>query len=71
MTEAQWFKVFYAKFARLFGFGRNDANCIKIHLPLKRKEAKKRLKNLTEAHMEKHWWDLSLNEAPNRGEIIL
>jgi hypothetical protein len=44
MAEAQWFKVFYAKFARLFGFGRNDANRIKIHLPLKRKEAKKMIK---------------------------
>jgi hypothetical protein len=35
MTEGQWFEVSYAQFARLLGFGRNDANRIKIHLALK------------------------------------
>jgi hypothetical protein len=35
MTEGQWFEVSYAQFARLLGFGRRDANRIKIHLALK------------------------------------
>ena len=35
MTEGQWFEVSYAQFARLLGFGRNDANRIKIHMALK------------------------------------
>jgi hypothetical protein len=35
MTEEQWFEVSYAQFARLVGFGRNDANHIKIHMALK------------------------------------
>jgi hypothetical protein len=35
MTEGQWFEVSYAQFARLLDFGRNDTNCIKIHMTLK------------------------------------
>jgi hypothetical protein len=35
MTKGQWFEVSYAQFARLLGFGRNDANRIKIHMTLK------------------------------------
>jgi hypothetical protein len=35
MTKGKWFEVSYAQFARLLGFGRNDANCIKIHMTLK------------------------------------
>jgi hypothetical protein len=34
MTEGQWFEVPYAQFAILLGFGRKDANRIKIHLAL-------------------------------------
>jgi hypothetical protein len=35
MTKGQWFEASYAQFARLLGFGRNDANRIKIHMALK------------------------------------
>jgi hypothetical protein len=35
MTEGQWYDVSYAQFARLLGFGRHDANRIKIHMALK------------------------------------
>jgi hypothetical protein len=35
MTESQWYKMFYAQFARLFGFGRKDASRPRIHLALK------------------------------------
>jgi hypothetical protein len=35
MTEGKLFEVSYTQFARLLGFGRNDANNIKIHMALK------------------------------------
>jgi hypothetical protein len=35
MTESQWYEVSYSHFARLFGFGRKDASCPRIHLALK------------------------------------
>jgi hypothetical protein len=35
MTEGKLFEVSYTQFARLLGFGRNDANNIKIHIALK------------------------------------
>jgi hypothetical protein len=31
MTEGMWYEITFEQFARLFGFGWNDANCIKIH----------------------------------------
>jgi hypothetical protein len=31
MTKGRWFEITFEQFARLFGFGRYDANCIKIH----------------------------------------
>jgi hypothetical protein len=34
MTESQWYEVSYSHFARLFGFGRKDASCPRIHLSL-------------------------------------
>jgi hypothetical protein len=35
MTESQWYEVSYSHFARLFEFGRKDANRPRIHLALK------------------------------------
>jgi hypothetical protein len=35
MTEGQWYEVSYAQFARLLGFGRKDASCVRIHMALK------------------------------------
>jgi hypothetical protein len=35
MTESQWYEMSYSHFARLFGFGRKDASCQRIHLALK------------------------------------
>jgi hypothetical protein len=35
MIEGQWYEVSYAQFARLLGFGRNDANRARIHMDLK------------------------------------
>jgi hypothetical protein len=35
MTESQWYDVSYSHLARLFGFGRKDANRPRIHLALK------------------------------------
>jgi hypothetical protein len=32
MTESQWYEVVDSHFARLFGFGRKDANRPRIHL---------------------------------------
>jgi hypothetical protein len=34
MTEGRWYEITYEQFARLFGFGREDANHIKIHFAL-------------------------------------
>jgi hypothetical protein len=31
ITERRRYEITFEQFARLFGFGRNDANCIKIH----------------------------------------
>jgi hypothetical protein len=31
MAEGMWYEITFEQFAKLFGFGRNDANCIKIH----------------------------------------
>jgi hypothetical protein len=35
MIKSQWYKMSYAQFARLFGFGRKDASRPRIHLALK------------------------------------
>jgi hypothetical protein len=32
MTEGRWYEITFEPFAGLFGFGRNDTNCIKIHI---------------------------------------
>jgi hypothetical protein len=31
ITEGRRYEITFEQFARLFGFGRNDTNCIKIH----------------------------------------
>jgi hypothetical protein len=31
MTKERWYEITFEQFARLFEFGRNDVNCIKIH----------------------------------------
>jgi hypothetical protein len=35
MTEGRWYEITYEQFARLFGFGREDANRNKIHFALR------------------------------------
>jgi hypothetical protein len=35
MTKSQWYEVSYSHFVRLFGFGRKDTSCPRIHLALK------------------------------------
>jgi hypothetical protein len=32
MSEGRRYEITFEQFARLFGFGRNDTNCIKIHI---------------------------------------
>jgi hypothetical protein len=34
MTEGMWYDIIFEQFARLFDFGRNDANRIMIHFAL-------------------------------------
>jgi hypothetical protein len=34
MMEGRWYEITYEHFARLFEFGRGDANCPKIHMTL-------------------------------------
>jgi hypothetical protein len=42
MTEGRWYEITFEQFARLFGFGRNDANRIKIHFALRLETSKMR-----------------------------
>jgi phage terminase large subunit len=34
MKEGQWYKVSYAQFPRILGFGRKDASRVRIHMAL-------------------------------------